>query len=141
MLNKNQFQGLFDDLGFGTPDEGGFSVDPHTGQRPSRGFMVSRAGSEQKVTAAEGAEGLRRYVVGNRKAWRNPGNYFGGWREPGSPTADLDTSINVHGPDALTSAADLGLAHDQRGIYDIEWNNGKGRSLVRDDKGSYRPMT
>jgi hypothetical protein len=90
-LSRSQFKGLYGELT--DPEEGGFTINVQTGERPTKGWMVSREGHEERIPNAElRPSNLPRYVNKNRSTLAAPGSNFGGWNNQEEGASYLDTS-------------------------------------------------
>lgn len=98
--------------------EGGFTVDPATGDYPKSGYMVSVGGFEETYDI----DSLSLSDIGNYRAknWSNleshPNAYWGGWVEDDG-TVYFDISVHT---DSLDEAVRLGNRFDQRAIFSLD---------------------
>jgi hypothetical protein len=148
MLSQGQFGKAFKALKVNSPKEGGFTVDPFTGEAPRDGFMVSKGddykGEEMErptssLTPDSFDAEISDYVKRNQANLSEPGMHLGGWKPEGDPSETsvyIDSSRrvarnpavarqygkSVANADARTSALDLAIAHDQLAIYDLAKN-------------------
>jgi len=87
VLSKQQFGDLAQEL----RREGGFSVNVHTGERPSSGTMVSDPRGERKAPLAQThGPDIEDYARTHAQHLRGENRFLGGWKEGG--TAYLDRS-------------------------------------------------
>jgi hypothetical protein len=88
-LSRGQFKGLHEQLG----TDGGFTVNPFTGEAVTKGISVAPHGNELRVPAAQTSpEMVANYHsdIGNQERF-DRGASFGGWRHSGSGDDFLDT--------------------------------------------------
>lgn len=97
--------------------DGGFSVDPVTGNDVTSGYAVSvHPDCERIILGTVTTDDLRAYVADVADAATLPGRVLGGWRDPASGCAYLDVSIVV---DTLADALRLARSHGQRAVFDF----------------------
>ena len=64
--------------------EGGYTVQPQTGEVPTSGYMVGRWPNEDPrilVTTKPSAALLKAWAEKNRKLWADPESFIGGWKQ------------------------------------------------------------
>jgi hypothetical protein len=158
---SSQFDQVYPALNTKSSKEGGFSINAKDGSVPTDGVMVSRsgaAGGEEKtlpvagLTKAKFRNEMADYTQRNADTLSQRDTYVGGWK-PKGPPKDAEVYIDqsrrvapkasvaaeygqkVADADAMTSAMDLGIAHNQLAVFDVK----KGRS-VNTVKGGGRPL-
>lgn len=97
--------------------DGGFSVDPRTGENVRAGYAVAVHPERERVlTDPVGVGDLIAYVVQVADALALPGRVFGGWRDPQTGRMYLDVSaIIADYSDAVSLARESG----QVAIFDL----------------------
>lgn len=97
--------------------DGGFSVDPRTGEDVGAGYAVAVHPERECVLTEPVAVGdLIGYVAQVADALALPGRVFGGWRDPETGRVYLDVSAIVTDySDAVSLACETG----QMAIFDI----------------------
>ena len=126
MLSNQQFGELAGEL----RDKGGFSVNIHTGERPTSGVMVSdlRGERSQPLARTSGAD-IQSFAEENKgKRLRGPNRYLGGWAdtEQKPSMAYIDRSTRYpNTPHGRARGYVRMVANFQKSAYDV----GKG-SLI-----------
>lgn len=117
-LSRGQFEGLFNDLA----TQGGFTVNPGTGEAAKRGISVATEANEKRFAAADTSPGaLAEYHgdAGNQERFGR-GASFGGWRDSRSGDDFLDTpTVYPETPGGLRRARNQMLKSDQIAAYRI----------------------
>ena len=93
---------------------GGFSFREHPDNKPSSGYMVAVAKERPAGTGENVPDDVRQFMQENSALLSKPDHYMGGWEENGRLI--MDVSLNVQD---LEEAVALGLANNQRAIYDV----------------------
>lgn len=97
--------------------DGGFSVDPRTGDDVRTGYAVAVHPEHERVLAHPvGIGDLIAYVVQVADALALPGRVFGGWRDPQTGSVYLDVSAIVAD---YSDAVALARKTDQIAIFDL----------------------
>ena len=96
---------------------GGLTVKPFTGEKPSGGYMVALQGFELKVPVSEFFTGVVADYIGEhaQKLMSNPALCLGTWVNEG--TVYLDLSENVPNRE---KALELGKERHQLAIFNLE---------------------
>ena len=96
---------------------GGLTIKPFTGEKPSGGYMVALQGYELQVPVSEFFTGLVADYIGEhaQKLMDNPSLCLGTWINEGS--AYLDLSENIQSRD---KALELGRERNQIAIFNLE---------------------
>ena len=100
-------------------EEGGLTVDPHTGKRPEKGVFVSIAGHEQKHELESfGKEQLSAYVNSpdHLSQLTRIRNLIGGWAEDGEAYLDVTRTFRET-PDGFTRARTFARLNDQIALF------------------------
>lgn len=114
--------------------DGGFTIDPHTGKSPTKGFALSVHPKQSvvidhadKLADHQIRHAVKKFRHKNVALLNKPGNKIGGWNDPDSDTHKgyLDVSTVVKTP---KQAFDLGKKHDQKSYFDVK----NKRSVVID---------
>lgn len=96
---------------------GGFSLQKN-GHEPTKGFMVSFSGSEEKLKASELSEKkIADYVERHRSKLSKPNTFFGGWLDESTSTVYLDISYNETN---RQKAIQMAEENQQLAIFDVE---------------------
>lgn len=95
--------------------EGGFSVDPYTGQVPQSGTMVSTQGAEEQYPGTAYPSQIESYAQRRGPHMQATGAYMGGWQE--DDTGFLDQSRRFQDRD---QAMEYGRRNAQRAMYDLD---------------------
>ena len=100
-----------------TLKDGGLTIKPFTGEKPSGGYMVALEGYELKVPVTEFFTGIVADYLGEhaQKLMNNPALCLGTWVNEGA--VYLDLSENVASRD---KALELGKERGQLAIFNIE---------------------
>lgn len=95
--------------------EGGFSVDPYTGQTPQSGSMASAFGAEEQYPGTVSPSQIESYAQRRGPHMQSTGAYMGGWQD--DDTAYLDQSRRFGDRD---QAMEYGRRNAQRAMYDLD---------------------
>ena len=96
--------------------DGGFTVNPHTGEVPNDGYMVETANKDKVFDHPPTAKEYQNFIKDNRATLdADPSLHIGGWVNPdGKYTVALSSRV----PD-LATATELGKSHNQISIFDV----------------------
>jgi hypothetical protein len=112
---------------------GGFTVDPHTGKTPGRGYQVAIDGASLRNATPEG---VKKFVEKNRELLSRPDVKVGGWTDPKTGKTTIELSRRVR---SKAEAERLGKKFDQKAIYDNKTGQVTetgGRDSIRFTKGA-----
>lgn len=100
-------------------NNGGATFNLNTGLTPRTGYVVSNAGTEQRVPFNPDTiqETVREYVINNAEALSDEGIFLGGWVENGDLYLDLSQVITERRLAAL-----VGLRNGQQAIFNLDEN-------------------
>jgi len=100
--------------------DGGFTFNPKRSEMRSKGVAVAVGKeNERKVRADEfSEESIRQYARDHAELLAQPRHHLGAWRETEKGVDYIYLDVSVVMP-SLESAADLGRANDQIGIFDL----------------------
>ena len=100
-----------------TLKDGGLTIKPFTGEKPSGGYMVALQGYELQVPVAEFFTGVVADYLGEhaQKLMNNPALCLGTWVNEG--TVYLDLSENIPNRE---QALELGKERNQLAIFNLE---------------------
>ena len=100
-----------------TLKDGGLTIKPFTGEKPSGGYMVALEGFELQVPVSEFFTGVVADYIGQhaQKLMSNPALCLGTWVNEG--TVYLDLSENVKDKE---KALELGKERHQLAIFNLE---------------------
>ena len=142
-LSSQQFGDLAGEL----HTKGGFSINVHTGKRPTSGVMVSDMIGERQLPARQATgPAIQSYTEESKgKRLRGPNRFLGGWKE--GDTAYLDRSTRY--PDTPHGQARgyvRMVANLQKAAYDVGHdsyidNPARQGSADRGPMGSLRRMS
>ncbi|MFE5505426.1 hypothetical protein ACFQ73_22910 [Amycolatopsis japonica] len=101
-----------------TVPDGGFTVDPATGDAARTGYAVAvHPECEHICDGRVTADDLADYLTRTRHVLALPGRVFGGWCDPGTRRVYLDVSAVVA---TLSAALELGRIAGQRAVFDLD---------------------
>ncbi|MBE1574799.1 hypothetical protein ACFORH_42670 [Amycolatopsis roodepoortensis] len=101
-----------------TVPDGGFTVDPATGDAARTGYAVAVHPEYEHICDGHvTAEDLADYLIRTRHVLALPGRVFGGWCDPGTRRVYLDVSAVVA---TLHAALELGRDAGQRAVFDLD---------------------
>ena len=100
-----------------TLKDGGLTIKPFTGEKPSSGYMVALEGYELKVPVSEFFTGLVADYIGSHasKLMHNPALCVGTWVHEGSVYLDLSENVAD-----LGTALQRGKERNQLAIFNLE---------------------
>ena len=99
--------------------DGGFTIDPRTGQSMTTGFFVSphpeleRAVQAQDLTVSD----LANFIHDNQAILQRPGNFLGGWHDPETGIISLDISTRT---ETAQQARTIAAEHQQVAFFDAQ---------------------
>jgi hypothetical protein len=96
--------------------DGGFSVDPRTGDDVTGGYAVAVHPECEEIFAQVTPVGVWGYMERHAETLALPGRVMGGWCDPSDGRVYLDVSILVEDRD---EAIKLAVDHDQLAIFDF----------------------
>lgn len=132
-LSDSQFSKLHAKLM--DPEDGGFSVNAHTGRTPKVGYMVSLPGYEKQIRSENVAPAhIKEFVEKHAAELGAPDAHIGGWNNRKTGEVSLDISQRIKGDrriarrygkdvadaDAYTTASDLAIARNQEAGWDVK---------------------
>ena len=96
---------------------GGLTIKPFTGEKPSGGYMVALEGFELKVPLSEFFTGVVADYIGEhaQKLMSNPALCLGTWVHEGSVYLDLSENVG-----SLDKALELGRERNQLAVFNLE---------------------
>jgi hypothetical protein len=96
--------------------DGGFTVQPFLGHRPTDGYAVSVFPEAERVYPSVSPHALAAYLHHWSVLLHEPDNFLGGWHNPESHLIHLDISRVVH---TRIEALLLAQMHHQAAYFDI----------------------
>lgn len=123
------------DIAEDTEEQGGATVSPATGKRPSKGFAVAIPDRGRKIPHAKATPArIGRYIRDNWDVLSRPGHFLGTWRDDSSGVVWLDVSKVIDADDygqAFERAVRFGRKHNELAIYDLQ----SGTEIELTDEG------
>lgn len=99
-----------------TVPDGGFTIDPVTGEDVTGGYAVAAHPDCGSIYAEVTSGTILEFMLRNADTLALPGRLFGGWRDPSDGRIYLDVSILV---DDRSAAVEMAREYDQLAVYDF----------------------
>ncbi len=97
--------------------DGGFSINPLTGGKPTKRYMVAQPGHEQVFEPGQiTPDDIQNHATKTQHLYGDPNMYQGGWTDPDSGKHYLDASRNMGDID---SAMDQARKNNELSIFDL----------------------
>lgn len=121
--------------------DGGFTFNPKRSEMRSKGVAVAVGKeNERKVRVEEFSEdSIRQYAQDHAELLAKPRHHLGAWRETEKGVDYVYLDVSVVMP-SLESAADLGRANDQIGIFDLSTFTTHYRAPDKEGNLKYIPL-